>query len=124
MSRTTTAYSFGGMGPTLDALNGFARTVAMMPVPAGSSYGTPYRAIAPRRMRGRFSAIVRRLVAPWRLALARRHAESQLTALDDRLLTDIGLTRGDIAAVVAGTEKDASSHLLWVAVEDRNRVIF
>lgn len=120
MSHTTASRSFGVMGPTLDALNGFARTVAMMPAPAG----IPHGAFAPRRTRGRFTAIVQRMVASLRNARARRRAERQLTALDDRLLTDIGLNRGDIAAVVAGTEKDASSRLLWVAVEDRTRVIF
>lgn len=42
-------------------------------------------------------AAIVRPIATW---LARRQAESHLRSLDDRLLADVGLTRGDIASVV------------------------
>jgi uncharacterized protein YjiS (DUF1127 family) len=42
----------------------------------------------------------------WQLCrawLARRAARAELERLDDRLLTDIGITRGDIPSIVDGS---------------------
>ena len=38
----------------------------------------------------------------------RRRLRNELQALDDRLLADIGLSRGDIEAVVAGSKQSRS----------------
>ncbi len=40
------------------------------------------------------------LVARVRTVIAARRAEAELSALDDRLLADIGITRGDIPGVL------------------------
>ena len=49
-----------------------------------------------------FRAVVD-LVDRVRAMLASRRAEAELKSLDDRLLADIGITRGDIPAVLANT---------------------
>jgi uncharacterized protein YjiS (DUF1127 family) len=60
-------------------------------------------AAAPRRVGSRASGLLRRLVLePYDRRSRRRIAIAQLRALDDRLLADIGLTRGQMERAVDG----------------------
>lgn len=49
----------------------------------------------------------------------RRRQYAELMALDDRMLSDIGITRGDIPNIVAGRHLEQPSNLRFVAVETR-----
>jgi uncharacterized protein YjiS (DUF1127 family) len=59
-----------------------------------------------RRGLSGLAAVVRRLFEPLARRLERDRAVRQLAGLDDRLLADIGLRRGDIALAVDGLLAD------------------
>lgn len=54
------------------------------------------RAVGPGRRLGIAAAVARRIVATLRVWAERAHQRRQLSALDDRLLRDIGLNRWDV----------------------------
>jgi uncharacterized protein YjiS (DUF1127 family) len=56
-----------------------------------------------------FAVLKELIVGRPRAWAERRHAISELMALDDRLLRDIGITRGEIEEVVAGRPEQAAS---------------
>jgi uncharacterized protein YjiS (DUF1127 family) len=58
------------------------------------------------RLSGLAALIRRQLLEPLARRSERRRARGQLAALDDRLLADIGLRRGDIALAVDGLLAD------------------
>jgi len=49
----------------------------------------------------------------------RRRQYAELMSLDDRMLRDIGITRGDIPNIVAGRHRQVPTNLRFVAVETR-----
>jgi len=70
-----------------------------------------------------FDAVIARPVADY---LARREAESHLRSLDDRLLADIGMSRGDIPAVVRSVHRsrknDGFDAVRQIRVYNRSRI--
>ena len=68
--------------------------------------GAGWRALG-RGLSGLAALMWRRLLEPLARRLERRRAIGRLAELDDRLLADIGLRRGDIALAVDGLLADA-----------------
>jgi uncharacterized protein YjiS (DUF1127 family) len=75
------------------------------------------------RARGRalsgLAALVRQLLQPLARRSERRRAIGRLAELDDRLLADIGLRRGDIALAVDGLLADSRVTRRTLAVTER-----
>lgn len=63
------------------------------------------------------ACLSRRIMRPFE----RARVLNELSALDDRLLADIGLTRGDIPAIVAGARRDGGCGILRGPAEADNR---
>lgn len=75
------------------------------------------RATAPRGFSHLVEAGVSRVAAAW-TAVKNRRLVSQLASWDDRMLGDIGVTRGDVqSALAAGLVEDPSSRLNALAAE-------
>ena len=82
-----------------------ASTVAAL-LSLGQALGTAFRAI----------------IEPLRKYLERANLYEQLMAMDDHQLADIGITRGDIPSIVAGTGRRPSLRINFVAIHDRRPI--
>jgi uncharacterized protein YjiS (DUF1127 family) len=79
--------------------------------------GAGWRALG-RALSG-LAALVRQLLQPLARRSERRRAIGRLAELDDRLLADIGLRRGDIALAVDGLLADSRVTRRTLAVTER-----
>ena len=64
----------------------------------------------------------RAITEPLRKYVERANLHEQLMAMDDHQLADIGITRGDIPTVVAGSGRRSSQRINFVAVHDRRPI--
>lgn len=89
---------------------------------------TIYRLDLPRcesgEVVGRFTSLASRLAnrfAGLRNAIRNRRSVKQLVELDDYMLGDIGLTRGDVVSAISGTIGDDPGRRLSFLVSARRR---